>query len=99
MIVPYSEYPSYIPDELSEEEKKKQALAAIALEEAGAKGKDITNKGNVPLFTNIQQESRPVSTPETIYTPDSGLDNSVVVPGGTYQNEVVYVPQKNHARI
>ena len=97
MIVPYSEYPSYIPDEpvlLGEEEKKKQALAAIALEAAGARGREITEAGNVPLFTNIQQENRPVFTPETIYTPDSGLNNSVVVPDGTYQNEVVYVPQK-----
>ena len=97
MGVPNSAYPSYIPDEpvlLGEEEKKKQALAAIALEEAGARGREITEAGNVPLFTNIQQESRPITTPDTIYSPESKLDNPIAVPGGTYQNEVVYVPQQ-----
>lgn len=85
MDVPNSAYPSYIPDE-PEEERKKRALAGMAIVDAAQKGQAISDSGGVPLFTNVQQPDIPANpemgTPEnkSVYVSQETLQNYNPIP-------------------
>ncbi|MFA5340308.1 MAG: hypothetical protein WC332_00885 [Clostridia bacterium] len=76
MDVPNAMYPSYIPDD-PEEEKKKRALAATAIVDAGKRGQEISDAGGVPLFTNVPQDK---PTAETVYVPQQTMQDYNPIP-------------------